>query len=183
MAEIVNASADFAHELRPRQRFGPAKEMIERADAVAALRLHFQNAAHARIDQHANPRAFHFKKRICRHGCAVRESADLVGRYSQRQKSPQSFDHRNGLVVQCAGQLLDPIGAGQRVDQHHVGMRAAHIDADTIAQRAQRGRCHAVSLLPRRLNAIAAISRRRTRCRLDPSSQGSPHRDGPKSAC
>ncbi len=139
------------HPFPHRQTQGPWHERLRRRQAkVVALGLqsfpHLDHVAVALRDQHRDPRALALQQRVGGHRHPVDQPGGRTQEGCKREPEPvgdelQPFHHPDRLIPRRAHRL-GGCEATVRPGSHHIGERAADIDADRVGRHARGWRAH-----------------------------------------
>jgi len=141
--DVVAALGNLLGEALRSDRRRLRIEIVEQV-AVTRLVLDFLYRAIALGNEQPDLGAAHFKQRIGGDCGAVGEKADFVRRDTPGNEFADPIQHAECRVSRRARDLLDQKSASRRVEQHEIGMGAAHIDAKAIAGSTHGGRLRAL---------------------------------------
>jgi len=137
-AGVVAALGNFLGEALRRDGGRLRIEIIEQV-AVARLVLNFLHRAVALRDQQSDLGAAQLQQRVGGDGGAVSEKTDLRRRDAVGNESRDPLQHTQRGIFWRARDLLDRELPRRRIEQHEIGVGAAHIHAEPVTRAAHAG--------------------------------------------
>ena len=159
---VVAALGNFLGEALRRNGGRLRIEIIEQV-AVARLALNFLDRAVALRDQQSDLGAAQLQQRVGGDGGAVSEKTDLRRRGAVGNESRDPLQHTQRGIFWRARDLLDRELPRRRVEQHEIGVGAAHIHAEPVTRAAHLGLPVTIGadIMPAQAEGQATRTRRR----------------------